>query len=539
MRFQYKKAAKIIALMLCAVMLATSVSGCARGGSSKSVSWLLNEAPRNLDPQTAKSESELLIIKNCFKGLFEKNADGEIFSSIVEHYGVSEDGRHYNFYLYDDIYWSIYEGREIKRYAEITAQDFAFAIKRVFTDNPNADVMKILKSIKNADKVLKGADVSKLSVSAKDDKTLSISLSEKNPAFLEAFCDSALFPCNEGFFNSTSGRYGLSPETVIFNGSFCLSAWGESSIRLIRNTQIEEKARPEAVTLYLPKATREHIALLEKGDIDAAELSSEQFDKLSKKDSFNAEKNTSVVWTLVFNTQSELWKNKNLRSAVAQCTDRGVITSKEGEHHSAASRLVSDKALVFSKDYASLTENISAPDYNSEKAKALYSQALSELELSQILNAEILVPDKALCKNTFAALNQVYQRELSLYFSPLYLSQDAVLSKVRNGEFSAALVPLYISAQAPSSTLEYFSSTSPLCIVSGGKSFDSKFTSAQNKTTAEDSAKAFSEAENILYSSAVTIPLFFENSYFVSQKNTSGFMRDKSGTVLFNSVQIK
>ena len=525
--------------MLCAVMLATSVSGCARGGSSKSVSWLLTSAPRNLDPQTAKSESELLIIKNCFKGLFEKNADGEIFSSVVEHYGVSEDGRHYNFYLYDDIYWSIYEGREIKKYAPITAQDFAFAIKRVFTDNPNADVMKILKSIKNADKVLKGADVSKLSVSAKDDKTLSISLSEKNPAFLEAFCDSALFPCNESFFNSTSGRYGLSHETVIFNGSFCLSAWGESSIRLIRNTQIEEKARPEAVTLYLPKATREHIALLEKGDIDAAELSSEQFDKLSKKDSFNAVKNTSVVWTLVFNTQSELWKNKNLRSAVAQCTDRGVITSKEGEHHSAASRLVSDKALVFSRDYASLTENISAPVYNSEKAKALYSQALSELELSQILNAEILVPDKALCKNTFAALNQVYQRELSLYFSPLYLSQDAVLSKVRSGEFSAALVPLYISAQAPSSTLEYFSSTSPLCIVSGGEAFNSKFTSAQNKTTAEDSAKAYSEAENILYSSAVTIPLFFENSYFVSQKNTSGFMRDKSGTVLFNSVQIK
>ncbi len=539
MRFKFKKSVRFAALILCACVCVASFSGCARGGSGKSVSWLLSESPRNLDPQTAKSESELLIIKNCFKGLFEKNADGEIFSSMVEHYGVSEDGKHYNFYLYDDIYWSIYEGREIKRYAEITAQDFAFAIKRVFTDNPNADVMKILKSIKNADKVLSGADISKLSVSCKDDKTLSISLSEKNPAFLEAFCDSALFPCNEQFFSSTSGRYGLSPDTIIFNGSFCLSSWGESSIRLIRNTQIEEKARPEAVTLYLPKATREHVALLEKGDIDAAELSSEKFDKLSKKDSFNAEKNTSVVWTVVFNTQSELWKNKNLRSAVAYSTDRNVISSKNGEHHSAASRLVSDKALVFSKDYASLTENVSAPGYNSEKAKALYSKALSELELSQILNAEILVPDRALCKDTFAALNQVYQRELSLYFSPVYLSQESVLSKVRSGEFSAALVPLYISAQSPSSTLEYFQSSSPLCIVSAGNLFNTKFISAQNQTDAEASAKAFSEAENMLYTSSLAVPLFFENSYFVSQKNASGFMRDKSGTVLFNSVNVK
>ena len=539
MRFRYKKTVRFIALVLCAVMFALSFSGCARGSSSKSVSWLLDESPRNLDPQTAESESELLIIKNCFRGLFEKNADGEIFSEIVERYGVSEDGKHYNFYLYDDIYWSIYEGREIKKYAEITAQDFVFAIKRVFTDNPDADVMKILKSIKNADKVLAGESVSKLSVSAKDDKTLSISLSEKNPAFLEAFCDSALFPCNEQFFNSTSGRYGLSPDTIIFNGSFCLSAWGESSIKLIRNTQIENKAKPEAVTLYLPKSTREQVALLEKGDIDAALLSSEQFDKLSKKGGFNAEKNTSVVWALVFNTQSELWKSASLRSAVANCTDRSVITSKEGEHHSAANRLVSDNALVFSKDYASLTANTSSPAYDVDKAKTLYSQALAELSLSQILNAEILVPDKALCKDTFAALNQVYQRELSLYFSPSYLSQEAVLNRVRSGDFSAALIPLYISAQSPASTLEYFHSASPLCIVSAGDGFDGKFISAQNKTDANSAAKEYSEAENMLYQNSLAVPLFFENNYFVSQKNASGFLRDKSGTVLFSSVNIK
>lgn len=539
MRFRYKKTVKIIALLLCTVTFIVSFSGCTRGSSNKNVSWLLSESPLNLDPQTAESEGELLIIKNCFKGLFEKNSDGEIFSEFVEHYGISEDGKHYNFYLYDDIYWSIYEGREVKKYSEITAQDFAFAIKRVFTDNPDADVMKILKSIKNADKVLAGEDVSKLSVSCKDNKTLSISLSEKNPAFLEAFCDSTLFPCNEQFFNSTSGRYGLSPDTIIFNGSFCLSSWGESSIKLIRNTQIEDKARPEGVILYLPKSTREQVALLEKGDIDAALLSSEQFDKLSKKDSFNAEKNTSVVWALVFNTQSDLWKNKNLRSAVANCTDRSVITSKEGEHHSAANRLVSDKAIVFSKDYASLTADTSSPAYDVDKAKTLYSQALSELSLSQILNAEILVPDKTLCKNVFSALNQVYQRDLSLYFSPTYLSQETVLNKVKIGDFSAALIPLYISAQSPSSTLEYFSSSSPLCIVSAGSGFNNKFISAQNKTDAGSAAKEYSDAENMLYSNGIAVPLFFENSYFVTQKNASGFLRDKSGTVLFSSVNVK
>ena len=54
--------------------------------------------------------------------------------------------------LYDDIYWSIYEDRQVKKYASIKADDFVFAIERIFTDNPNADVMAILKSIKNADR---------------------------------------------------------------------------------------------------------------------------------------------------------------------------------------------------------------------------------------------------------------------------------------------------------------------------------------------------------------------------------------------------
>lgn len=539
MQVRFTKLRRIVAFVLCAFIFATCFSGCARSGGGKSVSWLLSSSPRNLDPQTAKGESELLIIKNCFKGLFEKNADGEIFSSVVERYGVSEDGRHYNFYLYDDIYWSIYEGREIKRYAPITAQDFAFAIKRVFTDNPDADVMRILKSIKNADKVLAGGDISKLSVSCKNDKTLSISLVEKNPAFLEAFCDSTLFPCNEQFFNSTSGRYGLSADAVIFNGSFCLSGWGESSIKLIRNTQIEDKARPDSVTLYLPKSTREQVALLEKGDIDAALLSSEQYDRIEKKDGFNVEKNTSVVWALVFNQNSELWKNKKLRSAVSYCTDRNVLNAAESSHHSKSSRIVAQNALTFSKNYSELTPEISAPKYDSAKAKGLYASALSELSLSQILNAEILIPDKALCKDTFSALNQVYQRELSLYFSPTYLSEEAVLQRVKSGEFSAAVVPLYISAQSPASTLEYFSTSSPLCIVSAGKSFGNKFNLAQNSSDAASAAKLYGQAENLLYTSAITVPLYFENSYFVSLKNTSDFSRDKSGTVLFHSVYVK
>ncbi|MEE1280102.1 MAG: ABC transporter substrate-binding protein [Oscillospiraceae bacterium] len=535
-----KKLLRAAALLLCTVMFSCVLFSCARAGSGKSVSWLLSTAPRNLDPQTASSDSELLIIKNCFRGLFEKNADGEIFSSIVRHYGVSEDGLQYSFYLYDDIYWSIYEKREARRYGDITAQDFAFAIKRLFTDNPNADVMRTLKSIKNADKVLAGEDTSKLGIYCKDEKTLIITLSSKNDALIEAFCSPALFPCNEQFFSSTSGRYGLSADTLIFNGSFLLGAWGESSVKLVRNNKLENPANLSSVTLYLPKSTREHVALLKEGDIDAALLSSEQYDKLSQKQSFYAQKNTSTAWALVFNEQHELWKNKNLRNAVILCTDRGILNPDSSSHFSLTDRIISDTAVCFSENYRKLTSGISAPSYDSAQAKVLYMQALSELSLSEIYNAEILIPDKELCKKTFSALNQVYQRELSLYFSQSYLSEQAVLSRVKSGDFAAALIPLEISTDAPSTSLEYFVESSPACIlpVTNGD-FSTLFTAAQNLSDAASAAKYYGQAESALYSSALVAPLYFENSYFVTSLSASGFVRDKQGAVLFHSVDVK
>ena len=77
---------KFVSLFLCLVLFC-AFSSCR--SKSNNINWLLDSSPRNIDPQTATLDSELLIIKNCLVGLFEKNADGELFSSFVESYDVS------------------------------------------------------------------------------------------------------------------------------------------------------------------------------------------------------------------------------------------------------------------------------------------------------------------------------------------------------------------------------------------------------------------------------------------------------------------
>lgn len=529
---------KLVSLCLCVILLVPAFSGCKTADGGKTVYWLLSSSPKNLDPQTARGESELNIIKNCFSGLFEKDENGELISSVVEHYDVSKDSLKYTFYFYDDLYWSAIDGRKIEKYTPLTADDFVFAIERVFTDNPDSAVMNVLRSIKNADKVLGGESVDKLAVKAVNDTTLSITLKEKNSALLEALTSSELFPCNRAFFASTSGRYGLSPDTLIYNGSFCVTSWGESSIRLSANENAGYKPKVSSVLLYQPKASRETVKLLKDGEIDAAILSFEQYDSIENIQNYTLKEYKSAIWTLILNPNHKLWKNESLRKAILFGTDRSVIA--KGRHSGAISYVVPDSALVFSQNYRQLAQGVTLPSYNADTAKALYTSALSELEVGEIYNTEILIAENSICKDNFGELSQIYQRDLPLYFSPIELEQSVLLNRVKSGNFDAAVVPLKIGYDTVSCTLDYFSSDSLNCIFPiNSADFTNGLSAALRASTAQGAADGFKKAEQALYNTSTVCPLFYENGYFVSSNSVKGIYIDNSGSVIFKNVTKK
>lgn len=527
---------KIIALILSFILCFICFSGCRGSDSGKSTAWLLSSTPKNLDPQTAKNESELLIIKNCFTGLFEKNSGGELLSSIATHFDTSENGLRYIFHLSEECYWSRFEDGKLKKYAPVTAHDFVFAIQRLFTDNPNASIMNILSDIKNADKVIAGESVKKLSVFAEGDYKLVIDLKEKNPALPEAFTDPLLFPCNKAFFDETAGKYGLSADSLLFNGCFALKSWSESIIKLTKNPNGSIKPKIDSVTLYLPKSTREHTNLLKEGDIDAALLSNEQFSSINSS-AFSVSSRPCAIWVMVFNPQSALW-NQNLRDSVSKCTDRSVL-EKESSHLSPINTLISDSAVLFSENYRKLAKDVSAPAFNPQIALEHYKNGLLEAGVSDLYSAEIFVPKEEF-GDEFSALNQIYQRELSLYFTPTYMQSSAILQRVKSGNFEAVIYPLQITCDTPSCILDYFSSSSPTCIFPLSlPDFVSSYSSAVREGEVNAAASLYANAESSILNSAQVIPLCFEKNFFVSQKNISGFEIDTSGAILFKSVDKK
>ncbi|MCC8023541.1 MAG: ABC transporter substrate-binding protein, partial [Clostridiales bacterium] len=165
-----------------------------------------------LDPQSASTSDELMIIENTMEGLLRFDADGELSGGIAERWEVSDDGLTYTFYLRDNAKWdlnsNILELMEDETWDPyVTAHDFVFALQRAAMPNTQAPYFIRIASIENAWAVHDGsADASALGVSAADDFTLEIKLSETDEHFLETMAMAIAMPCNEEFFYATKGR---------------------------------------------------------------------------------------------------------------------------------------------------------------------------------------------------------------------------------------------------------------------------------------------------------------------------------------------
>ncbi len=83
--------------------------------------------PQNIDPQKASSYSELLTVRNCFKGLTRLLPNGDAELDIAGGYTVSDDGLMYTFALKEGLTWS--------DKSDVTADDFVFAFERA--SNPD------------------------------------------------------------------------------------------------------------------------------------------------------------------------------------------------------------------------------------------------------------------------------------------------------------------------------------------------------------------------------------------------------------------
>ena len=222
---------KIVTLLLALVMV-LSLAACGKTQPAEapvveepvaaptSLAVCLASEPDTLDPALNSAVDGATMVAHLFSGLAKWAQDetgaltiaADAATELVEGV-VNEDGTvTYTYTLRDGMAWS--DGKPV------TAADFAFAWKRAASTELAADYGYMFE-------VVKGYP-DDLAVTAKDDKTLEVTLANAVSYWNELLAFPTYYPVREDVVGSEA--WATAPETYVCNGPYTISKWEHNSV---------------------------------------------------------------------------------------------------------------------------------------------------------------------------------------------------------------------------------------------------------------------------------------------------------------------
>ena len=535
----------ILALLL-------SLCACGKDGTDVQIIYPIDTEPEYLDPQIATGSESACILGACFEGLMTYDENGELVPAAAESYEVSLGELVYTFHLRDDLRWRVTKtasailGEDADSFDKrITAEDFAFGLRRALWPETNSPAAPYLMAIKNANEVHSGAKPdSKLGVKVLDDLTLQIKLSRKDDGLLAALTLPGAMPCDQTYFEATHGRYGLSPEYFICNGPFYLANWNTGTAITVRKARknMDDYRNPGDVkpasvyfSINSEQATRD--AKVKAGTYEAAPLTPAQAAALSGERDVRVQSFDNAVFTLLFNCSDQYLKSSSVRRAIAMTFDPAPILEATGL--SKATGLIPNACLWGSKPYREQFKRVNWKSGSAKEAKLLMQTGMDALDIKDV---ELTVLCTPALETAVRTVMQQWQSAFGVHFSIVVeTAEDAeVEHRVRTGEYQMVFTTLKFTNTGALDTLSRF------CKGSAGNvaqlQSDKYDTLIQNISAAvypKDAADALQSAERYLVQQAVVLPVGWAQTYLGFAKGVSGIGTNPTGDVLYFKHAVK
>lgn len=265
----------------------------------------------------------------AFEGLYALDENDEVIPAVAKELPeISEDGKTYTITLRDDAIWSNDD--------PVTAHDFEAAWKKMI-DPKNALIYSFLliDTVENAEAISAGEKaVDELGVTAIDDHTLEVHLSEAKPYFTSLLTFPTFFPQNQKALEEFGDNYGKDSDSVVYNGPFIVENWkqSETSWDLVKNDKYWDKANVKAETIHYDviKEASTALNLFNDGQLDVATLTGE----LAKQNLNNENFHSYPIATMNYIRMNQIrggkdtpLKNINLRKALALGIDKETLVN--------------------------------------------------------------------------------------------------------------------------------------------------------------------------------------------------------------------
>ncbi len=217
--------APLFAAAVCALLAA-----CGGGGpdDAKTLRRGNGSEPDSIDPQLARMEAAMTILRDCYEGLVSMAPDGRPIPGAAETWSLSPDGRVYTFRLRASARWSNGD--------PVVAEDFAAAFRRLADPATASQYALMLEPVRNATDIVAGRQpASALGVLAPDEGTLVVELVQPSPYFLAMLSHPSTFPVHRPTL-AANPKEAARPGTAVTNGAFVPDVWEIGShLTAVRN----------------------------------------------------------------------------------------------------------------------------------------------------------------------------------------------------------------------------------------------------------------------------------------------------------------
>ena len=377
--------------------IATSMFGFAASADDFNITVNLASEPQTMDPQKNTTLDGGTMMLHLFEGLMtwedsgeeQLGSDGTCDSSTLT-YGQAEsydreeneDGTvSYTFHLRDGIKWS--DG------VPVTANDFAYAWRRLVDPNTAADYSYMIANVVNAQDIIDGKkDPSELGVEAVDDKTFKVTLSTDLAYFEELCAFPALMPVREDIIEANGDQWTYNVDTYVSNGPYKMTDWTHNSeIVVAKNDEYygAEELGPDTITFKLMDDQNAMLSGFNSGELNFIEDVPQ-----AEITSLVASGDLKILdyigtYFVCFNNELEPFDNPLVREAFTLAIDRTYIVEKvtqqgQVEAGGFVPYGVYDADGATGDDFRTVGGDYYAPtdaDYeaNCEKAKELLAEA--------------------------------------------------------------------------------------------------------------------------------------------------------------------
>ncbi len=506
---------------------------------------LLNN-PESLDPQYACDEASNTVIANLYSGLMKFADDGTAICCNAESYSISEDGLTYTFNLRSDNYWFFDENDDDTvdddECFPVTAEDYVFALQRVLDpemQSPYSEYFTCIKGGEAAANDTSSAD--SIGVYAADSSTLVIQLEYPSADFINLMATPAAYPCNEEFFLSTKGRYGLDDDSVMSNGAFFVRQWfydayGSNNILYMKknsaNSTDENRVYPSFLSFTIEKSASDIREMFLDAEIDCfTTLNKNSFEK--KK--YTIESQQSITLGLIFNSSDKICSNESFKKALCYSINRQSLSDEADDDASAAYGIIPPAVNLLGRSYRDLSADTAFDTYDADKAAELCSTAKSELNAESFGTITMLVISGTVDSSLVHVLSREWQDALGFYVSIEELSEEDFYSRLEDGDYQLALYPVKGLYNSGISVLEQVAGDEYIQL---SDSANAAVAELKKCTDASELVEEFTAAEKMIIDEMAYVPVFYKNSYLVMESENEDIVYDSfSGAVNFRNAK--